>query len=81
MAHDLNRNQLFANARFLSLHRTGWEVLFAVAEERLSRVKHDARFPELAIRACLDHVSVHAKINWISSASDGLPSVFPFVTI
>jgi carbamoyltransferase len=30
------------------------EVLFAVAEERLSRVKHDARFPVLAIRACLD---------------------------
>ena len=30
------------------------EVLFAVAEERLSRVKHDARFPALAIRACLD---------------------------
>ena len=34
------------------------EVLFAVAEERLSRVKHDARFPELAIRACLDFVPV-----------------------
>ena len=34
------------------------EVLFAIAEERLSRVKHDARFPELAIRACLDFVSV-----------------------
>jgi carbamoyltransferase len=30
------------------------ELLFAVAEERLSRVKHDAGFPELAIRACLD---------------------------
>ena len=30
------------------------EVLFAVAEERLSRVKHDARFPVMAIRACLD---------------------------
>lgn len=30
------------------------EVLFAVAEERLSRVKHDARFPVLAIRACLE---------------------------
>src|SRR5271156_2180853 len=34
------------------------EVLFAVAEERLSRVKHDARFPALAIRACLDFASV-----------------------
>ena len=34
------------------------EVLFAVAEERLSRVKHDARFPALAIRACLDFAAV-----------------------
>jgi len=30
------------------------ELLFAVAEERLSRLKHDARFPQLAIQACLD---------------------------
>jgi len=30
------------------------ELLFAVAEERLSRVKHDARFPSLSIQACLD---------------------------
>ena len=30
------------------------ELAFAVAEERLSRVKHDARFPQMAIRACLD---------------------------
>lgn len=34
------------------------EVLFALAEERLSRVKHDARFPALAIRACLDFAAV-----------------------
>jgi carbamoyltransferase len=34
------------------------EVLFAIAEERLSRQKHDARFPELAIRACLDFAGV-----------------------
>jgi carbamoyltransferase len=34
------------------------EVLFAVAEERLSRQKHDARFPELAIRACLDFAGI-----------------------
>src|ERR1700679_2162797 len=34
------------------------EVLFAVAEERLSRTKHDARFPELSIRACLDFAGV-----------------------
>src|SRR6202007_1692637 len=36
------------------------EVVFAVAEERLSRVKHDARFPELAIRSCLDFMYVPA---------------------
>jgi carbamoyltransferase len=30
------------------------ELLFAVAEERLSRLKHDARFPQLAIQACLE---------------------------
>ncbi len=36
------------------------ELLFAVAEERLSRVKHDARFPELAIQACLDFAKVSA---------------------
>ena len=37
------------------------EVLFAVAEERLSRVKHDARFPVLAIRACLDFAGARAE--------------------
>jgi carbamoyltransferase len=36
------------------------EVLFAAAEERLSRAKHDARFPTLAIRACLDFAGVQA---------------------
>ena len=30
------------------------ELVFAVAEERISRVKHDARFPALSIQACLD---------------------------
>jgi len=30
------------------------QVLFAVAEERISRLKHDTRFPRLAIQACLD---------------------------
>jgi carbamoyltransferase len=34
------------------------EVLFAVAEERLSRVKHDPRFPALSIQACLDFAGV-----------------------
>ena len=34
------------------------ELLYAVAEERLSRVKHDAGFPVLAIKACLDFARV-----------------------
>lgn len=36
------------------------EVLFAIEEERLSRVKHDARFPELAVQACLDAAGIRA---------------------
>ena len=34
------------------------ELLFAVAEERISRTKHDAQFPKLAIQACLDFAKV-----------------------
>src|SRR5277367_3134134 len=37
------------------------ELLFAVAEERISRVKHDAGFPQLAIQACLDFARVKAQ--------------------
>jgi carbamoyltransferase len=36
------------------------ELLFAVAEERLSRVKHDARFPHLAVEACLKFAGITA---------------------
>jgi len=36
------------------------ELLFAVAEERISRVKHDARFPVHAIEACLGFAKVRA---------------------
>src|SRR6202049_990041 len=36
------------------------ELLFAVAEERISRIKHDAGFPHNAIRACLDFAKVRA---------------------
>src|SRR6267154_405782 len=36
------------------------ELLFAVAEERISRIKHDASFPRLAIQACLDFAKVTA---------------------
>jgi carbamoyltransferase len=34
------------------------ELLFAVAEERISRIKHDAGFPHNAIRACLNFAGV-----------------------
>ncbi|PYU12344.1 MAG: hypothetical protein DMG37_13580, partial [Acidobacteria bacterium] len=34
------------------------ELLFAVAEERISRLKHDARFPKNAIQACLQFAGV-----------------------
>ena len=34
------------------------ELLFAVAEERISRTKHDAGFPHNAIRACLEFAKV-----------------------
>lgn len=34
------------------------ELLFAVAEERISRQKHDSRFPQLAIQACLEFARV-----------------------
>jgi len=37
------------------------ELLFAVAEERISRLKHDAGFPKNAIRACLDFPKVNAE--------------------
>jgi carbamoyltransferase len=36
------------------------ELLFAIAEERLSRLKHDADFPKLAIQACLDFAGIKA---------------------
>src|SRR5260370_32117927 len=37
------------------------DLLFAVAEERISRQKHDAGFPKNAIRACLDFAKVRAE--------------------
>jgi carbamoyltransferase len=37
------------------------ELLFAVAEERISRLKHDAGFPRNAIQACLDFAGVRAQ--------------------
>jgi carbamoyltransferase len=35
-------------------------ILFAVAEERISRLKHDARFPSLSIEACLAAAGIRA---------------------
>lgn len=37
------------------------ELIFAVAEERISRAKHDARFPQHAIQACLEFAHVGAE--------------------
>jgi carbamoyltransferase len=37
------------------------ELLFAVAEERISRIKHDPRFPRLSIQACLDFAHIQAE--------------------
>jgi carbamoyltransferase len=45
------------------------EVVFAVAEERLNRIKHYAGFPSLAIEACLDFVG--AKITDIDHVAVG----------
>jgi carbamoyltransferase len=48
------------------------QVLFAVAEERLSRAKHDACFPALAIRACLDFVGAEARdLDWACQGWSG----------
>jgi carbamoyltransferase len=43
---------------FACIARDG-ELLFAVSEERISRIKHDAGFPHNPIRACLDFAGVH----------------------
>jgi carbamoyltransferase len=45
------------------------KVLFAIAEERLNRVKHYAGFPSLAIQACLD--AAGAKISDIDHVAVG----------
>ena len=45
------------------------ELVFAVAEERISRAKHDARFPQNAIRACLDFA--HIKVEQLNNVCFG----------
>src|ERR1700680_3984312 len=48
------------------------EVVFAIAEERLNRVKHYAGFPALAVKACLD--AVGAKITDVDHVAVGQDS-------
>ncbi len=57
LALGINYSQMHDSAACIA--RDG-ELLFAVAEERISRVKHDARFPHNAIRACLDFAKSRA---------------------
>src|ERR1700724_422980 len=51
------------------------ELLFAVAEERLSRLKHDARFPYLAIEACFKFAG--ARADQIDEVCFGWPTAGP----
>src|SRR5438132_7420827 len=48
------------------------EITFAVAEERLNRIKHYAGFPALAIKACLD--AAGAKITDLDHVAVGQDS-------
>ena len=48
------------------------EVVFAIAEERLNRIKHYAGFPSLAIQACLDFAG--AKISDVDHVAIGQDS-------
>jgi predicted NodU family carbamoyl transferase len=45
------------------------EIAFAIAEERLNRIKHYAGFPALAIQACLD--AVGARISDVDHVAIG----------
>jgi len=51
------------------------ELLFAVAEERISRVKHDARFPDNAIRACLEFARI--RVDQLDEVCFGWPTIGP----
>lgn len=47
------------------------KVAFAIAEERLNRIKHYAGFPSLAVRACLDAVGATVKdVNHVAVGQD-----------
>jgi carbamoyltransferase len=51
------------------------ELLFAVAEERISRLKHDARFPRQAIQSCLDFTRLRTQ--QIDEVCFGWPTAGP----
>ena len=51
------------------------ELLFAVAEERISRLKHDARFPRNAVQACLEFARISA--NELDDICFGWPTAGP----
>jgi carbamoyltransferase len=53
----VNYSQMHDSAA--ALLRDG-ELIFAIAEERLSRVKHDAGFPRRSIQAALDFANIRA---------------------
>src|SRR5947208_13249645 len=47
------------------------EVIFAIAEERLNRIKHYAGFPSLAVKACLDAAGAKiADVNHVAVGQD-----------
>src|SRR5579872_2291166 len=47
------------------------EVIFAIAEERLNRIKHYAGFPALAVKACLDAVGAkHTDLDHVAVGHD-----------
>src|ERR1700680_1773532 len=66
----LGLNMLHADAS-AALVQDG-EVVFAIAEERLNRIKHYAGFPSLAIKACLDFAG--AKITDVDHVAIGQDS-------
>ena len=52
------------------------EVIFAIAEERLSRRKHDESFPLLSIQACLDFTGVRSEdVDYVCAGWPHLSSV------
>ena len=66
----LGLNQFHADAS-AAIVQDG-EVVFAIAEERLNRVKHYAGFPALAVKACLD--AVGARITDVDHVAVGQDS-------